>query len=234
MEQPALQDFADVSVWIFDLDNTLYPAEARLFDQVSARMTEWIMLTLRVDAAEAGRLRRHYWHEYGTTLAGLMRDHAIDPHDFLAHVHDIDLTALRPDQRLAQAIRALPGRKIIHTNADTDYAARVLAARGLDGFDAIWGIGETGWHPKPDERAYAMIRETMGFESQQAAMFEDAPRNLEVPFAQGMRTVLVGTGHDGPADIAMPDTAGGHITHRTLDLTAFLTRLAPVPAAMPV
>lgn len=232
MQQPVSREFAHVTVWIFDLDNTLYPAEARLFDQISARMSAWVMRHLGVDAHEAANLRDHYWHTHGTTLAGLMREHAIDPHDFLADVHDIDLSVLRPDPALRRAIEALPGRKIIHTNADAAYAARVLAARGLGGFDAIWGIGETGWHPKPDLIAYDMIREATGFDPRNAAMFEDAPRNLEIPFAQGMRTVLVGTGHDGPANIPMPETAGGHITHRTHDLAGFLDQLAPARAAL--
>lgn len=233
MQRPDPRDFAHVSVWIFDLDNTLYPGEARLFDQVSARMLRWVMRELGVDAAEAARLRDHYWHVHGTTLAGLMAEHGIDPWAFLDDVHAIDLSALRPDPVLAAAIRALPGRKIIHTNADAAYAGRVLAARGLAGFDAVLGIGETGWHPKPDARAYAAIRDAIGFEPGAAAMFEDAPRNLEVPFAQGMRTVLVGNGHDGPASIPMPARAGGHITHRTLDLTGFLAALAQDLAAMP-
>lgn len=220
------QDFAHVSVWIFDLDNTLYPNEARLFDQVALRMRSYVMRLLDVDADEASRLRDHYWHAHGTTLAGLMAEHQIDPHEFLTYVHDIDLNMLRPDPALARAIAALPGRKIIHTNADTAYAERVLAACGLAGFEGIYGICESGWHPKPDRRAYTTIRDLVGFDPRKAAMFEDAPRNLEIPFADGMRTILVGTGHDGPANIPMPATAGAHITHRTLDLAAFLDALA--------
>lgn len=226
MQRPDPQDFAHVSVWIFDLDNTLYPAEDALFPQISARMSAWLVRNLRVDAAEAARLRDHYWRRHGTTLAGLMAEHGIDPHPFLDDVHDVDLTRLRPDPVLARAIARLPGRKIIHTNADAAYAGRVLAARGLAGFDAVLGIGETGWHPKPDLRAYDAIRAAVGFDPGEAAMFEDAPRNLAVPFAQGMRTILVGSGHDGPGHQPMPPEAAAHITHRTPDLTAFLDALA--------
>lgn len=226
MRHPDPQDFAHVSVWIFDLDNTLYPAADALFPQISARMSAWLIRNLGVDAAEAARLRDHYWRRHGTTLAGLMAEHGIDPWAFLDDVHDIDLGKLRPDPVLARAITRLPGRKIIHTNADAAYAGRVLAARGLSGFDAILGIGETDWHPKPDLRAYDAIRAAVGFDPREAAMFEDAPRNLAVPFSQGMRTVLVGSGRDGPDDHPMPPEAAAHITHRTDDLTAFLDTLA--------
>lgn len=231
MQRPDPQDFAHVSVWIFDLDNTLYPVEDALFPQISARMSAYLVRNLRVDEVEAARLRDHYWRHHGTTLAGLMADHDIDPHHFLDDVHDVDLTRLRPDPVLAQALARLPGRKIIHTNADAAYAGRVLAARGLSGFDAVLGIGETGWHPKPDRRAYDAIRAAIGFDPREAAMFEDAPRNLAVPFAQGMRTVLVGSGHDGPGHQPMPPEAAAHITHRTLDLSAFLDALAQGLAA---
>lgn len=226
MHRPDPQDFAHVSVWIFDLDNTLYPAADALFPQISARMSAWLVRNLRVSEAEAARLRDHYWRHHGTTLAGLMAEHGIDPHPFLDDVHDVDLTRLRPDPVLARALDRLPGRKIIHTNADAAYAGRVLAARGLSGFDAVLGIGETGWHPKPDQRAYDAIRAAVGFDPREAAMFEDAPRNLAVPFAQGMRTVLVGSGEDGPDNRPMPPEAAAHLTHRTLDLSGFLDALA--------
>ena len=234
MQQPLARDFAHVTVWIFDLDNTLYPAGDALFPQISAKMSAWLMRHLHVDAAEAARLRDHYWRRHGTTLAGLMAEHGIDPWAFLDDVHDIDLGALRPDPVLAAAIARLPGRKIVHTNADVHYASRVLAARGLSGFDAILGIGETGWHPKPDLRAYDAIRETVGFDPREAAMFEDAPRNLAVPFSQGMRTILVGSGCDGPMDAPMEPAAETHITHRTDDLTGFLDRLARALSPVPV
>lgn len=226
MSKLDIQDFANVDVWIFDLDNTLYSSEIRLFDQVADRMRSYVMRHLGLDQTGAAQLRDRYWRRYGTTLAGLMHEHDIDPHHFLDDVHDIDLGALKPDEQLARSIRALPGLKIIHTNADTPYALRVLEARGLGGFDAIWGIGETNWLPKPERAAYDLIREAMGFDPKRAAMFEDAPRNLEIPYEQGMKTILVGDGHDGPEDVPMPEAAGEHITHRTFDITGFLSALA--------
>ncbi len=208
--------FSHVAFWVFDLDNTLYPPQVRLFDQIEARMTDWVMQALGVGRAEADRLRRQYWAEYGTTLAGLMREHGVDPGPYLTHVHEIDLSALAPDPDLAAHIRALPGRRIVYTNGSAPYARRVLAARGLEGlFDAVYGIEEAGFHPKPERRAFEAIFAADGLEPARAAMFEDDSRNLEEPHAMGMRTVHV----------AGAPTPAPHIHHHTDDLTEFLGRL---------
>ncbi|MBC7158087.1 MAG: pyrimidine 5'-nucleotidase, partial [Rhodobacteraceae bacterium] len=132
--------FAHVRAWVFDLDNTLYPPAARLFDQIEVRMTAFVMASLGVGKAEADRLRKDYWARYGTTLAGLMREHGVDPGPYLHEVHDISLDHLRPDPALAAGIAALPGRRIVYTNGSRPYAERVLAARGLGAvFDAVYG-----------------------------------------------------------------------------------------------
>lgn len=208
--------FAHVRTWVFDLDNTLYPPEARLFDQIEARMTAYVMQALGIDRAEADRLRGHYWHRYGTTLAGLMQEHGLDPVPYLADVHDIALDALRPAPDLCAAIAALPGRRIVYTNGSSPYAERVIAARGLAGvFDAVYGVEHAGFRPKPERRAFEAVLAKDGSDPACAAMFEDDARNLAEPHALGMRTVLVA---------ACPDPAP-HIHHHTDDLAGFLTRL---------
>lgn len=229
--------FSGVDLWIFDLDNTLYPPGTRLFAQIEARMTAYVQRLLGVPAAEADRLRAQYWRDHGTTLAGLMTHHGIDPGAYLADVHAIDFSALAPDPALAAAIAALPGRKIVHTNADAAYARKVLAGCGLAPeraalFDAVYGIEETGFHPKPDPRSFAAVAAAHGFDPARAAMFEDDPRNLETPHALGMRTVLVGPGRHGPDDLAPDHAHGPHVQHRTDDLPAFLAALAARPRAV--
>ncbi|HMM09656.1 MAG TPA: pyrimidine 5'-nucleotidase [Paracoccus solventivorans] len=223
--------FAGVDCWIFDLDNTLYAPELQLFSQIEARMTAYVARLLSVDAAEASRLRAHYWREHGTTLAGLMALHRIDPEDYLAEVHDIDLNALAPDPALTAALSALPGRRIVHTNADSAYAGRVLARRQLV-FDAIHGIGEVGYHPKPDPRSFAAVLDAHGLDPARCAMFEDDPRNLEVPHSLGMQTILVGDGRHGPDALAPGQDPGRHVHWRTPNLAGFVATLAAALAGV--
>ncbi|TXI00994.1 MAG: pyrimidine 5'-nucleotidase [Pseudorhodobacter sp.] len=210
------QQFHHVSTWVFDLDNTLYPPRYRLFDQIEVRMTDWVMQALKVTRDEANRLRQHYWDAYGTTLAGLMREHDIDPGPYLDDVHDIDFSPLPRDPALAARIAALPGRRIVYTNACEPYALKVLEARGLSNlFDAIYGVEHAGFHPKPDRAAFETVFALDGLDPTRAAMFEDDARNLRVPHEMGMQTVHVA-----------PDPAPqDHIHHHTDDLADFLARL---------
>ena len=213
MVRPA---FAHVTQWVFDLDNTLYPQHMRLFDQIEVLMTDYVVQTIGVTRSEADRLRDHYWRKYGTTLAGLMAEHDIDPDPYLHAVHQVDMSHMEPDTELANHIRALPGRCIVYTNGSAPYAERVLTARGLDElFDAVYGVEHADYRPKPEKAAFEAIFAQDGIETRNAAMFEDDPRNLAVPHEMGMRTVHVA-----------PDPhEANHIHHHTDDLTAFLARL---------
>lgn len=202
--------------WVFDLDNTLYPPEARLFEQIEVRMTRFVMQALGVDAPQANHLRVHYWKSYGTTLAGLMREHDVEPGPYLEAVHDISFDTLQPDAELAAHIADLPGRRIVYTNGSAPYAERVLAARGLSGqFDAIYGVEDAGFLPKPERAAFETVFARDGIEPSSSAMFEDDPRNLRVPHDMGMKTI-----HVAPE----PDQSD-HIHHHTDDLPAFLKKL---------
>ncbi len=209
-------DFDHVSTWVFDLDNTLYPPEAGLFALIEPRMTAYVMQSLNVNHAQADLLRRQYWAEYGTTLAGLMDVHGVDPGPYLTHVHEISMESLSPDPELRARIGELPGRRIIYTNGTAPYAERVLAARGLGGmFDAIYGVEHANFRPKPEQLAFETIFARDGVDPNRAAMFEDDPRNLAAPHDLGMRTV-----HVAPTPIEAP-----HIHHHTDDLSGFLSRI---------
>ena len=208
--------FHHVTTWVFDLDHTLYPPHMALFDQINVKMTAYVMEALGVDRAEADRLRHRYWREHGTTLAGLMDLHGVDPGPYLEEVHEIDFSVLSPDPALAARIRALPGRRIIYTNGTAPYAEKVIAARGLAGlFDAIYGVEHAGLRPKPERRAFEAVFARDGLDPTRAAMFEDDIRNLAAPHEMGLRTV-----HVAPE----PEPAA-HVHHHTDDLTAFLTLL---------
>lgn len=208
--------FAHVQVWVFDLDHTLYPPERALFSQIEDRMTAYVARLLGVDRAEANTLRDTYWQRYGTTLAGLMAEHAIEPDPFLDDVHDIDFSVLDPDPALGRAISALPGRKIVYTNGTRPYALQTLSVLGLaDHFDAVYGVEHADYRPKPEQSAFEAVFALDGLPPQQGAMFEDSVRNLAVPHAMGMRTVHVAPRADHH----------DHIHHHTDDLTAFLSQL---------
>ncbi|MCD9148471.1 pyrimidine 5'-nucleotidase [Pseudophaeobacter flagellatus] len=212
--------FSHVRHWVFDLDNTLYPPSARLFDQIEVKMTNYVMAQLGVNQAEADHLRSSYWRDHGTTLAGLMRDHDMDPLPYLDAVHDISLDHLEQDPALAARIDALPGKRIVYTNGSAPYAKRVLAARGLSGlFDGIYGVEDAEFRPKPERAAFDMVFEKAGIHATTAAMFEDDPRNLSAPHAMGMRTVYVAP---TPLD---EDHESSHIHHQTDDLTGFLAQI---------
>ena len=211
-------DFSHIETWVFDLDNTLYPPDMGLFPQIERRMTDWVMQNLHLGRAEADRLRATYWRKHGTTLAGLMREHSVDPAPYLRFVHDLDFTVLSPDPALAAALKNLPGRRIVYTNADAPYAHRVLDARGLSGvFDAVYGVEEADYHPKPDRKAFETIFAKDRLTPTSAAMFEDDAKNLLAPHAMGLSTIHVA---------AKPHRAR-HIQHHTADLTAFLTGISP-------
>ncbi len=212
-------NLSHVETWIFDLDNTLYHPSARLFDQINARMTGFIMRELGVSRAAADDLRRTYWQRHGTTLRGMIDGHGIDPAQFLDEVHAIDLSALKPDADLAAAIRRLPGARIVHTNGARAHAARVLAARGLEGlFDAVYAIEDKDLVAKPQPDAYRRVIQLSGLDPARAAMIEDDVRNLEVPKALGMATVWLchRAGARAPA----------FVDHRITRLSRFLQELA--------
>jgi putative hydrolase of the HAD superfamily len=211
------QHFSHVDTWVFDLDNTLYPPSADLFGQLDARFSVYVARLTGLDPARALKLCGDYWEEYGSTLTGLIAHHDIDPHHFLADVHDIDISHLQEDAALKDAIGKLKGRKIVFTNGSHNHAKRVLAARGLTAqFDAVYGVEHADFKPKPTHDAFARVFAKDGVIPTKAAMFEDEARNLAVPHALGMRTVHV---HPQVTPLA-------HVHHHTDDLAAFLSQLA--------
>ncbi len=207
-----------IDSWIFDLDNTLYPASAQLFAQIDVRMGGYIEALLGVDAVEARRLQKQLFHSHGMTLPGLMALHGVDPHDFLAHVHDVDIDVVAPHPELAALIARLPGRKFVFTNADAPYAARVLARLGLsDSFDALHDIHALGYVPKPQAPAYAHLCAAHGIDPARAVFVEDMARNLVPAKAIGMTTVWIDNGSEqGPGD------ARDHIDYITSDVGSWL------------
>lgn len=191
-ELPEPSRFHGVTDWVFDLDNTLYPHHSNLFSQIDVKMTAYVSELLSLPRDEARKLQKDLYLEYGTTLNGLMERHRIDPDDFLQKVHDIDYSWLVPNPVLGAEIRALPGRKFIFTNGDRGHAERTARQLGiLDHFDDIFDIVAAGLTPKPSRSTYDRFVALHSVVGEHAVMFEDLARNLAVPKALGMTTVLI-------------------------------------------
>ncbi|MGH7089888.1 MAG: pyrimidine 5'-nucleotidase [Stellaceae bacterium] len=215
----------EIECWIFDLDNTLYPATATVYPEVEARMNEFIAAELKIDLAAAVELRKRFFAAYGTTLRGLMNDYGMAPRPFLDFVHELDLSGLVRDERLAAALSALPGRKVIFTNATERHAERVLAQLGLTShFCGIHDIEACRFVPKPDPSGYRALIDRHRIDAARAAMVEDIARNLVPAAALGMTTVwLRGGPHTEEADVE-------HIHHIVENLAEFFAAISlPAP-----
>lgn len=224
----AMQDFAHVDTWVFDLDNTLYPHESQVWPQVDARITLFLTDLFGLDGLSSRALQKYFYQRYGTTLNGLMQEHDVSPDDFLDFVHHIDLTLLAPDPHLGDAIAALPGRKLIYTNGTRKHAENVAGKLGiLDRFDGVFGITEGGLKPKPERVAFDRFFAMFDVDPSKAAMFEDMEKNLVVPHEVGMRTVLILPKTPDPFREAWEQAIikAGHVQHSTTDLTGFLSAL---------
>jgi putative hydrolase of the HAD superfamily len=219
--------FRDVRVWIFDLDNTLYPAACSLFAQVDRRMGRFIADRFGLPLEAARLEQKRLFRDHGTTLRGLMTERGVDPVEFMDFVHDIDVGGLPPDPRLADGLARLPGRKLIHTNGSVAHARRVTERLGIaDAFEAVFDIAAGDWIPKPDPRPYAALVARYGVDPTRACMVEDIARNLVPAAAMGMTTVWVRS----EADWARPGRggvgAGEHVHHEVDDLPGFVAELA--------
>ena len=222
MPAMAGRTLAEIETWIFDLDNTLYPASCRLFDQIHARMTLFIADRLELTPEAAVTVQKTYFREHGTTLRGLMAVDRIDPDDFLAFVHEVDLSCVPQDSALAAALAALPGRKIVHTNGSQRHAERLLDHLGIAAsFYGIVDIAAAGYEPKPGLAGYHALLQRHRVDPTAALMAEDMARNLVPAAALGMTTAWVRTA----VDWATAGSQGGHIHHVVDDLGGFLTAI---------
>ncbi len=220
------KDFAHVDTWVFDLDNTLYPSHSNLFGQIDDRIRDFVARLLSISHADAHAIQKDLYIRYGTSLRGLMVEHGIEPDEFLDYVHDIDHSVLAPDPVLGAAIARLPGRRFIMTNGSKRHAEKTAAALGItEHFEAIFDIVAADLIPKPNPEAYATFFKLHGIEPKRAAMFEDLARNLAIPHANGMKTVLIlpqGTREVFRDAWEMEGEKEPHVDYTTDDLAAFL------------
>ena len=193
-------DLRDIETWVFDLDNTLYHVSANLFDQIDRRMCSYVADFLNIPAAEAYKVQKSFFREHGTTLRGMMNCHDMDPEPYLDFVHEIDFSPIKVDEMMTKALAALPGRKIVFTNAATKYAGRVLERLGIaHHMEDVFDIVDAGYIPKPDPAVYAQFVEKYDIDPAGAVMVEDMARNLKPAADLGMKTVWLVNDHDWAA-----------------------------------
>ncbi|MFP6696905.1 MAG: pyrimidine 5'-nucleotidase [Alphaproteobacteria bacterium] len=222
MQERLKSSLDNIAVWVFDLDNTLYPAHCDLGAQLGQRMGAFVARFLNLPLDQARVLQKKYFHAHGTTLRGLMLEHDLHPDDYLDYVHDLDLSVIPLDDRLGPALQALPGRKVIYTNATNKHAHRVLGHLGVKHhFDGFFDIIDADFIPKPNQQPYETLLRRHGIDPNRAAMVEDIAQNLVPASNLGMATVWV----RGGRNIALTDEQLQHVQHTTDDLAAWIGEL---------
>jgi putative hydrolase of the HAD superfamily len=225
MSAPDLSpDLSHVETWIFDLDNTLYPPECEFMALIDERMTAFVMRETGLPHPEARALQQRYLDEHGTTLAGLVAHHGIEPHAFLDEVHDVSLDRLSPDHDLTRSLERLPGRRLVFTNGSAAHAERVLERLNVRAlFEAVFHLEAADFTPKPRPGAYHALIEAHAVDPRRSIFFEDSERNLKPAADLGMTTVLVGPHAEG--------SLAPFVQHRTLKLAPFLLKARVKEAA---
>ena len=216
-------DLKTAESWVFDLDNTLYPVSANLFDQIDKRMCAYIADFLQLDHSEAHKVQKQYFREYGTSLKGMMDNHQMDPVPYLDYVHEIDLSVIMRDERMNTALESLPGKKLVFTNSAASHAEKVLDRLGIaHNFQGIFDIVDADFVPKPEPLVYEYFVERYRINPNNAVMVEDIARNLRPAADMGMKTVWVLT--DRPWAHADAEDANPDFTVENLSL--WLTEVA--------
>jgi putative hydrolase of the HAD superfamily len=217
-----MKELKDIKFWLFDLDNTLYSGDTKVFDQVDKKMSKFISEKLKVSEEEAKKIQKNYFHEYNTTLNGMIKNHDIDANEFLKFVHDVNLDFLQKDEFLGDQINKLNGKKIIFTNGSKAHAANVTGKIGIDKlFDGVFDIVDSDFYPKPSMEPYKKIIENYNIEPEYCIFFEDIARNLKPAHDLGMKTVWIKNKEPWAAEYSDAE----FINYRTDNLANFLKEI---------
>ena len=210
-----------INTWIFDLDNTLYPADSGIFQQVHRLMGEFISNNLNMEISEAKKLQSKYYKQHGTTLRGMMDNHGVDPDYFLDEVHRLDYSIVGPNQLLNDELEKLEGRKIIYTNANEKHVLDVLKRINLsDYFDEIFDIKLANYIPKPEIKPYEQIIELFKIDASSSAMFDDIAKNLVPAKKVGFTPVWIDAGYENFSDDI--EASKDYLDYETRNLSLFL------------
>ena len=217
-----MKELKKIKYWLFDLDNTLYSGDTKVFDQVDKKMSKFISEKLKVSEEEAKKIQKNYFHEYNTTLNGMIKNHDINATEFLEFVHDVNLDFLKKDEFLGNQINKLNGKKIIFTNGSKAHAANVTEKIGIDKlFDGVFDIVDSDFYPKPSIEPYKKIIENYNIEPEYCIFFEDIARNLKPAHELGMKTVWIKNKEPWAAEYSDAE----FINYRTDNLANFLKEI---------
>ena len=223
-----MKEFQLVKYWIFDLDNTLYSGKTKVFEQVDKKMSKYISNKLNINIEEAKKIQKNYFYEYNTTLNGMIKNHKIDPGEFLEFVHDINIDFLQQNSELAKEIEKLEGKKIIFTNGSRKHAINVTKKIGIDQlFDDIFDIVDSDFIPKPELEPYKKLVKKHKIDPKLCVLVEDIARNLKPAYEMGMKTVWIE--NDEPWASKFSDSK--FVNYRTNNLSEFLKKINLAKAA---
>ena len=217
-----MKELSTIKFWLFDLDNTLYSGDTKVFDQVDKKMSKFISEKLKVSLEEAKKIQKNYFHEYNTTLNGMIKNHDIDANEFLEFVHDVDLEFLEKDEPLKKEIEKLKGKKIIFTNGSKAHASNVTSRIGIEQlFDGVFDIVDSDFYPKPSLEPYKKIIENYKIVPEYCIFFEDIARNLKPAYELGMKTVWIENNEPWAAKFSNEE----FVNYKTVSLTKFLKEI---------
>ena len=217
-----MKELKKIKYWLFDLDNTLYSGDTKVFDQVDKKMSKFISEKLNVSIEEAKKIQKNYFHEYNTTLNGMIKNHDIDANEFLEFVHDVDLEFLKKDDALKVEIEKLKGKKIIFTNGSKAHASNVTSRIGIEQlFDGVFDIVDSDFYPKPSMEPYKKIIENYKIMPEYCIFFEDIARNLKPAYELGMKTVWIENNEPWAAKYSDEE----FVNYKTGSLTNFLKEI---------
>ena len=217
-----MKELKKIKYWLFDLDNTLYSGDTKVFDQVDKKMTLFISDKLNVTVEEAKKIQKNYFHEYNTTLNGMIKNHNINAEEFLEFVHDVDLNFLEKNQNLQNELTNLVGKKYIFTNGSKAHASNVTKRIGIENlFDGVFDIVDSDFIPKPSIEPYKKIIQKYGIDPEYCIFIEDIARNLKPAYELGMKTVWIKNNEPWAAKFSNEN----FINYKTDNLSEFLRRI---------
>ena len=217
-----MKELIEIKYWIFDLDNTLYSGQTKVFSEVDKKMSSFISDKFNVDLIEAKKIQKEYFYEYGTTLSGLMKKRNVDPNEFLEFVHDIDISWLPKDEQLKEELINIKEKKYIFSNGSHAHIENVTNQLGIkDLFDGAFDITDANFIPKPHLDPYKKMIKKFKLDPKQSILIEDIAHNLEQAKNLGMKTCWL----ENDEAFAKKDANKSYIDYKINNLPSFLQKI---------